>query len=151
MDSKTLMRCSISSTSKVRRWASNNDVTACPSDGVIAPAPTASSTVPIALRESWEPPKAGRSSSMVPFPLDRQYAAQTEPPGRGIAPLGQVDTPPCDGFRFAIEQCFCIHLFDTQLSGFYHLAGPYFCNYLYHDSPPPPKRRQLPLEPLHRG
>ena len=81
-DSNASIRCSSSSTSKVRRWASNNDVTACPSEGVIAPAPTASSTVPIALSESWEPSRAGRSSSMVPFPLYWKYAAQTKPQGR---------------------------------------------------------------------
>ena len=100
------MRCSSSSTSNVRRWVSSNDATACPSDGVIIPEPTASSTLPIAPRAPWEPSRAGRSSEMVPVSrLNRQYAAQTEPEGRWIALHGQIDTPPCEGFGFAIEQC----------------------------------------------
>ena len=40
------MRCSSSSTSKVRRCVSSNDATACPSVGVITPEPTESSTLP---------------------------------------------------------------------------------------------------------
>ena len=50
--SRASRRRSNSSTSKARRCVSSKDATAVASPGVIAPAKTASSTVPIALRES---------------------------------------------------------------------------------------------------